>query len=634
MTTKKAKPKAKRAPRAASPQRGVAVRSGAAVGRRTPLSDRQEVPLELHVQQLEERLAALRAIGAAHARCLGLDDVFREMVPQVSRVMRAARTTLFLFDQERSEIWSKVAEGADVREIRLALGHGIAGWVAKHKKPANIADAYADARFNPDIDVRTGFCTKSVAAVPVIDKQEKLVGVLQVLNHQDGPFSNDDLHLLESIALQTAYAVENAGLAERLLAQNRELVAARARAEHKSAELDLLYQLERKSAASSDLDELLASILDRACAHLRSEAGSVLLLEQQSGRLFFRATSGPRGEELKRVKLAAGKGVVGWVAEHGEPLIVNEPENDARHERTIADEINYRAKALLAVPLVWDGRTIGAVEVLNPVAKPDGRQGYDSDDLRLLTLIAGQVARAVTLAIEKRAHLDTARLAAVGNMLAGVAHDLRNPMTVISGYAQLMTEDGDQTRRRAASDRIQQQVDEMTGMIGDLLAFARGDSTLHPSVIELSRLANDIREAIGLQCEQHGLQLDLKHAEATVCIDSGRAKRIVYNLVRNAIDVLPRGGRLSICLGHDQGDCTVEVADNGPGLPDEMAQRLFQPFATVGKAHGTGLGLSIVKRFVDDHHGHIQVTTAPGAGTTFSVRLHDAMEVTAPRGAA
>ena len=104
-------------------------------------------------------------------------------------------------------------------------------------------------------------------------------------------------------------------------------------------------------------------------------------------------------------------------------------------------------------------------------------------------------------------------------------------------------------------------------------------------------------------------------------MDVSRTKRILYNLAKNAVDVLTVGGRLEIDIDEQGGGLAVRVTDDGPGSPEEIRARLFDPFVTAGKANGTGLGLSIVKRFVDDHGGQIDVESRVGGGTAFTVRL-------------
>lgn len=570
---------------------------------------------------LEAKLAAVRDIGAALASSLGLDALFERIVPNVSRLMSAERTTLFLYDAESNEIWSKVAQGNDIQEIRLSLGHGLAGWVAQHRKSVNVADAYSDVRFNSAVDARSGFRTRSVAATPVLNRSGALLGVLQVLNHKGGAFSDDDLGLLEAIAAQTAYAVENAQQAQQLIDQNRELEAARQRAERRRNELDLLYQLEQETSVSDNLDALLDSIIVRTCERLRSEAGSVLLTEDKTGRLFFRGVMGEHQAALRQLALEPGEGIVGWAAAREQPVIVNRPEDDPRHDRELAERLQYPATAILAVPLIWDRRVIGAVEVLNPRPRSTGATGYDLEDMKVLTVIAGQVARAVSLTLDRQVRMDTARLAAIGRMLAGVAHDLRNPMTVISGYAQLMALESDEAARHERSARILHQIDEMTAMISDLLSFARGDTRLHPTWLHPELFAEEVRETLAPQCEPRGITLAIEASGKAVRVDQNRVKRVVLNLAKNAVEALTRGHCLRVDLGEVDGALRLRVEDDGPGIPEEVRARLFTPFVTSGKVHGTGLGLSIVKRFVDDHHGTIDLKTAPGEGAIFSVHI-------------
>lgn len=596
--------------------------------RKTPGGKRRPPPAgeSSEIRHLKDRLAAVRAIGEALSTAVGLDDLFLQVVPNVSRLMNAERSTLFLRSTTEGEIWSKVAEG-EGQEIRLKVGEGIAGTVAQTRQATFINDAYSDERFNRSVDQRTGFRTRSVAAAPLTDRAGDLLGVLQVLNKKSGHFTQDDLGLLETIAVQTSYAVENARQAQSLIDQNKELVAARERAERRRAELDLLYQLEKETSASTNLDALLDSVIVQACDRLRSEAGSVLLIDRDSGKLFFRGVSGEKGDALRRLALNPGEGVVGWVAQHKRPLIVNRPQEDTRHDRQLARKIDYEAGALLAVPLIWDNEVIGAVEVLNPRPRSTGAVGYDQEDLKVLTLIAAQVARAVALTRARQERIQTERLAYLGRMLAGVAHDLRNPMTVISGYAQIMALEDDADARATRCDKVLTQIDEMTAMISDLLAFARGDSKLRPAAVALDALKKEVEDALSVHCSPRGIHLSVTAQAGQLMLDPARAKRIIHNLAKNSVDVLSRNGSLAVNLSVHERQLLIEVRDTGPGIPNEVLSRLFDPFFTANKEGGTGLGLSIVKRFVEDHRGEIRVESTPGEGTSFHVVLPEISDV-------
>jgi signal transduction histidine kinase/putative methionine-R-sulfoxide reductase with GAF domain len=547
------------------------------------------------VRALQQQLAAVRAIGATLANAVGVDALFEQIVPHVSVLMRAERSTLFLYDAAQDEIWSKVAQG-EQSEIRLPAGRGIAGWVARHRVPLSVPDAYADSRFDQSFDKRTGYRTRSIAAAPITDSVGNLLGVLQVLNHDGGPFDAADLEMLEGIAIEISHAVENARLSQELIDRNRELERARRRAEERGAELDLLYDLERAIAVAVDVPELLSTVLARLCQRLGAIAASAVLAEPEGEPQLFHAPAG--AAETDPAALLR-------LASESPPPIPGEPPRVDQPTR-------------LAVPLSWDGRAIGALQV----SFERGSDPSEHDEaLRMVTLVAGQLARGIVLARERQARVQTERLAFLGRMLAGVAHDLSSPMAVLAGYAEMLTSEEDEARRRSQSQRLLRQVDQMEEMLGDLLAFARGDATLRISDLRVEQFGEEVEALLETLSRHRRIETELRATGGIARVDVGRARRIVYNLVRNAIDVLRAGDRVEVELAERAGGLAIVVADSGPGIPAEVRARMFQPFVTSGKEDGTGLGLAIVRRFVDDHGGSIQVETAPGRGTTFRVEL-------------
>ena len=386
------------------------------------------------VHQLQARLQAVRAIGSIMAKSVGIAALFRQLVPHVSALMRAEYSVLYLYDAVQQEIWSQVGDSEHDCEVRMALGTGIAGWVAASRQAVNVPDAYADPRFNPAVDLRTGFRTKSMLVVPLISSQSDLMGVMQVLNHVSGAFSEEDLGLLQAIATEATYAVENAYLNEQLRSQTR------------------------------------------------------------------------------------------WVS--------------------------------------------------------------------------------------------------MGHMMANLAHDLRNPMTSLAFHAELMTRENDAGARRARHGQISRHLDEMSAMVTDVLAHARGDSRVQPVAVDLGTLAAEMEKDLRVLCAPHAMELRSQIKGGTVIIDVARTRRIIYNLVKNAAEALCAGGWVLLTLEATPLGLRLEVADNGPGIAPAMVHRIFEPFtANSGKPAGHGLGLSIVKRFVEDQGGHIAVSSNLGRGTTFFVTL-------------
>ena len=161
-----------------------------------------------------EKLTALLEVGKAMASERNLDRLLQLILGEVTKVMEAERSSLFLVDKERNELWSKIAQGLEVREIRLKIGMGISGYVAQTGKIINIPDAYADPRFNQETDRRTGFHTRNILCTPMQNKHSEVIGVLQVLNKKDGVFTAEDEDLILALSSQAAVAVENAILYE------------------------------------------------------------------------------------------------------------------------------------------------------------------------------------------------------------------------------------------------------------------------------------------------------------------------------------------------------------------------------------------------------------------------------------
>ncbi|MGH7361560.1 MAG: GAF domain-containing protein, partial [Candidatus Methylomirabilales bacterium] len=159
-----------------------------------------------------ERLSRLLEVGKAINAEMDLDALLALIVERATRLLQADRSSLFLVDREKKELWTKVAEGLATTEIRIPLGTGIAGTVAVSGETVNIADAYADARFNPGVDRKTGYRTRTILCLPMRDKAGDILGVFQVLNKREGVFGKEDEEVLSAVASQAAIALENARL--------------------------------------------------------------------------------------------------------------------------------------------------------------------------------------------------------------------------------------------------------------------------------------------------------------------------------------------------------------------------------------------------------------------------------------
>lgn len=202
-----------------------------------------------------ERLSILLKIGLRLTAERNLDRLLRMIIEETTTVMDAERSSLFLIDREKNEMWAKIAQGVETIEIRFPLGTGIAGTVGTTGEMINIPDAYQDRRFNPEFDKHTGFRTRNMLCAPLRNMQGAIIGAVQVLNKRNGVFTRDDEALLSALASPAAIAIENADLYTRLQDLNAKLEG---KVEERTA--DLVEANERLSALNQQLEQL--SIID------------------------------------------------------------------------------------------------------------------------------------------------------------------------------------------------------------------------------------------------------------------------------------------------------------------------------------------------------------------------------------
>lgn len=575
--------------------------------------------LEAELAREQGKLRALQDIGQALGSTLHLDELLELLLTRVARIIDADRATLFLLDDETGEFCSKISHAGQTYEVRIQRGQGLAGWVAQTGRTLNVKDAYQDVRFNAEWDRRTGYRSGSTLCVPVRNHHGRIIGVLQVLNRHAGYFTVDDESMLTALAAQAAVSIENSKLFLSVVGKNMELLETKEKLERKVRELDVLFEIAQVSAGALKLDELLEGVLARAMHAIDAEAGSILLEDETTGDMRFRCAVGGDPNAVRRLKIPAGSGICGWVAAHGQPQIVNDVTQDARHSHAIADEVGYRPRSVLCVPLMLGDRG-GALELLN---KAGGRTGFTDDDLKLASVIAGHVSTSIRLARARERRELQERLSTIGQLLSSVLHDLRGPMTVIKGYARFLGEESDASERTRLIQGIQRQMELINAMTGEILAFARGDSKLWVRRVYLREFFEELVEQLKLQLDGRGLEVELQLRDHGVAwIDQHKIQRAVHNLARNAAQAMQgRRGRFVIEVERgEDGALIMRFSDDGPGIPEAIRERVFESFTTHGNPGGTGLGLAIVRKVVEDHGGTIELNSRPGE-TVFKISL-------------
>ncbi len=255
-------------------------------------------------------------------------------------------------------------------------------------------------------------------------------------------------------------------------------------------------------------------------------------------------------------------------------------------------------------------------------------QAKSKDELGFL---AGEVERMRVNLLNNRQEIERAhanalsaeRLAAIGKLATGIIHDFKNPMAVIRGTVDLIrARDKENEKLTRYCTTVHEQVDRMVDLTRDVLDYSRGESRLAISEVSLTEYFDSVKSFHDAQYKLAGIELTFwGPADLAARIDPNRFRRVIDNILNNAREALKPGDQVRVSWLLQSEHLTIELSDNGPGIPENIKTTLFEPFVTSNKEGGTGLGLAIAKKIVEDHSGAIRVLSAPDQGTTFVIEL-------------
>jgi signal transduction histidine kinase len=392
-----------------------------------------------------------------------------------------------------------------------------------------------------------------------------------------------------------------------------------------------LYHISLLIGAGAEVSRV-CELLTRKIARLLGAEMCVILLYDEGEQSIYAQSPGygVSDDRLRQLRSKLEeKSVAGKVIKSGEPYLTNDAEHDPLISRAAADLLG--ARELLAVPLQAGERIFGALEVMNREG------GFLEEDRRIVTIFASQAAQLLANAqlLEKERRLAQSlivseRLAAVGELIAGVAHEVRNPLcgitTTLSALARKLE---DREAARPFLDVINTEVGHLNHLMEQLLE--------HSSPVRIDSEVADIREVIReamaefrAQAEAKSIALvcDCASAATELRMDRRKMHGVFINLLDNAIQHTESYGLVRVTVsesdgavsGDEAGRLRIEVSDTGSGIAPENIGRIFEPFFTT-QARGTGLGLAITRKTVHDHEGEITVKSEPGAGASFTITL-------------
>jgi signal transduction histidine kinase/DNA-binding response OmpR family regulator len=418
-----------------------------------------------------------------------------------------------------------------------------------------------------------------------------------------------------------------------------ELVKANEELERQVEALDVLSQVGKSITAVLDSEQLLSRIVDAGLYLTGAEEGSLLLIDKETGDLYMRAQRN-LGERFARgFRVKVSDTIAGSVVRTGEPYW-SSVDNQGLKVKT-----NYLVMSLAYVPLKIGEMVVGVLLIDNRLTN----RPFTENDIYLMSALADYAAIAIEKAelysqlkrfneeLEQRveartrelretrdALIQSEKLASIGQLAAGVAHEINNPIGVILGFAQVLLKriDADDPMYRPLS-LIEQEGVRCKNIVQDLLDFSR-QSKFAPRRLDVVGV---IESAVKLM--EHHANSDLVTVEREyagdlpqVVADENQLQQVYFNIIRNAYQAMPEGGTLHIRCQAVGDEVLSSFADSGVGIPAENLRHIFDPFFTTKEVgQGTGLGLSVSYGIVRQHGGTIEVSSKDGGGATFTVRL-------------
>ncbi|MGD0652310.1 MAG: ATP-binding protein [Verrucomicrobiia bacterium] len=392
---------------------------------------------------------------------------------------------------------------------------------------------------------------------------------------------------------------------------------------------DALAGLVNELSLLANIDEILSKVV--ATVHSQMQLTRVVILMQNplSGEYQLQAESGLAAQEAAGLSLPENSPAIRRLGENKDALVRDEVQRrvPAHTFQELAKDLD-RLKVTVCVPMILDGQLVGLIGLGEKTSK----DMFFVSDLRLLENLGTEVALAVKYRRMEEEILRKNKLTELGTIAAGVAHEIRNPLASIKTFAQLLpTKADDPEFKNEFSRLVVKDVERITKVVETMLAFAR------PPEVKVANYsaAELVEEAVLLvqsRLKSKSIELTKQfHEQPVLRVDKQQILQVLVNLLNNAVDALPEHGKIRVATGvrvmedAQEGNGSrrygvIEVADNGPGIPAAVRNRLFDPFFTT-KKEGTGLGLSISQKIARDHGGIITVSSIEGKGTTFQVNL-------------
>ena len=556
------------------------------------------------LQRRYERLQLLYQVGSVIHSTLEPKPALAIIAREAARLMDASSCSVVLINPTTGLLEIEAAQGLPgaAEGLKLRVGEGLTGWVAQTGKPACVGDVTKDKRYimlRPEV--------RSELAVP-LEVGGKVRGVLNVDSDRLDALTADDQDLLESLAVQAARVIQNTWLYEQLRLKARLL--------------ESLASVSRTINSALNLDEVLQTITRDAAQLMQAKMCSLLMLDETRTWLDLRASHGAGEIYLRKPRLSVSESLLGAVVRRKKPVQVDNVQTSSGYQNVeVARQEGL--VSLLSVPLMFAGEAIGALNIYT--AAP---YKFSNEEIRILaafselSAIAIEKARLYERLVDAEEQMrQNEKLSALGLLAAEVAHEIRNPLTVMKMlYHSLDLKFPAKDPRSQDARLMGEKIEHLNKIVERILDFAR---TTEPKLVpvDLNAVIGELSLLVRHKLANQGVKLVRKLQEdlPEVLGDAMQLEQAFLNLILNASEAMPEGGTLTLATRYvdhgGSGVVEVEVADTGEGMSEEQCSKAFRSVLNTTKAKGTGLGLAIVGRTIETHGGELDIKSELGRGT-------------------
>jgi signal transduction histidine kinase len=574
------------------------------------------------LQETEQRarqLATLNEITRQLTSTLEQEPLLHNILENAVSILNCEAGTLFLVDEQTGDLIFRVTIGPVAGNLlgqRLPAGTGVVGRAVQTHAPVIENEAQGSMNRFGETDKQTGFVSRSLLAVPMQIK-DRVLGVIEVINRRDGlPFVVDDQNILTAFAGQAAVAMENA----RLLASSDQELSARVE------ELQVMGRIVRELNAGLDVDRAMRITLEWAMRQSNAEAGLIGMLEEEQIRLMAQEGYDDVLAEVSDGHISLDLPTIQAAIETGQPSQIS---LIAQGEKGILPS----AHTQIIIPIRREANVIGLL-LLESMSD-------SQENLAFLNRLSDNAAIAIYNA-QLYAEVQRANVAK-SDFVSFVAHELKNPMTSIKGYTELLAAGSVGSINEMQTNflhTIKSNVERMSVLVSDLNDNAKIEANrlrLDYKAVHVSDIVDDVLRSTKRQIEdkKQTVQLQLSEQMPTVWADPVRIGQVLTNLVSNAHKYTPEGGAVIVGAEAASNQWDPEgakqvvhlwVKDNGIGISTEDQARIFQKFfrsddSKAREAPGTGLGLNITKSLVEMQGGRIWFESEYRQGTTFHITM-------------